>query len=99
MPIIDIWDNDMYPSCAKLIFKVWQLYWKSGDCVNGVNGVFQPFWMVSDSGWLGRMNGWNLFWLKKYIWMNGWCLMWIYNNIILISVPLTISLSVNMQGD
>ena len=49
---INIWDNEMHPSCAKLIFKFWPLYCKSGvrywfwqilsligwsDCVNRVN--------------------------------------------------------------
>ena len=41
----------MHSSCAKLIFKVWPLYWKSGDCVNEVNGIFQPFWMVRLCQW------------------------------------------------
>ena len=54
-------------------------------------------WVLSqkDNEWMVAV----FFLLKKYIWMNGWCLLWIYNNIILISVPLPIPLSVKLQGD
>ena len=41
---INIWDNDMHPSCSQLIFKFWPLYWKSG--------VRYWFWRISSLiGW------------------------------------------------